>query len=376
MSALFLIAPTILQSTVFAGLLAESDPRHPVADRVLAYLFAVVALSLLVSLVPETDDSALSAALVLVALPLSLLYGPLTYTYAAALLGPAGAFDTGGSRRVGLWFSVGVALALPVAIVVASGVEGDALAPLAGVFAYTCAIAAIALFLVVNSLYLCRSWRVVWTAGKRGLDGRAVSAASLQLGRRVLLVVSVAWLIALLEDLPEILDFDPVVPPIFGAALDLVCVLAVGWLALAFRRTVGSSEPSQYHRYQRSVLPEEQVERIRKKLDHELAVNRIYLDPNLSLQKLAERVGCPTHKLTHFLNLHLGQTFHDCINKWRIAEACIRLRQSEETVLNISMDVGFNARSTFNAAFAKHMGMTPSDYRQQREAGAKPTPLQ
>jgi len=44
----------------------------------------------------------------------------------------------------------------------------------------------------------------------------------------------------------------------------------------------------------------------------------------------------------------------------------------DETVLNVAHDVGFNSRSTFNAAFKKHAGATPSQYREAAQTCPSP----
>jgi len=39
------------------------------------------------------------------------------------------------------------------------------------------------------------------------------------------------------------------------------------------------------------------------------------------------------------------------------------LRQPERPVLEIAQQVGFNSKSTFNAAFRQHAGVTPTQFR-------------
>jgi YesN/AraC family two-component response regulator len=65
-----------------------------------------------------------------------------------------------------------------------------------------------------------------------------------------------------------------------------------------------------------------------------------------------------------------GINFFDYVNGWRITDAKrLLLQDARQSVLGVGFEVGFNAKSTFNAAFRKHAGMTPSDWRQKNPIG-------
>jgi AraC-like DNA-binding protein len=68
----------------------------------------------------------------------------------------------------------------------------------------------------------------------------------------------------------------------------------------------------------------------------------------------------------------VGVNFFDFVNRHRATEARRLLVHSDLSVLEIGLEVGFNSRSTFNAAFKKHVGSSPSAYR----AGARNTRLE
>ena len=60
--------------------------------------------------------------------------------------------------------------------------------------------------------------------------------------------------------------------------------------------------------------------------------------------------------------------FFDFINQFRIDEARSILKNPEKkqfTVLEILYEVGFNSKSSFNTAFKKHTGLTPTQYRKK-----------
>ena len=63
------------------------------------------------------------------------------------------------------------------------------------------------------------------------------------------------------------------------------------------------------------------------------------------------------------------QAFFDFVNAHRIEAAKHQLTNDNDTTLAVALDVGFNSRSTFNAAFSKHAGTTPSAYRTLARVG-------
>ena len=67
--------------------------------------------------------------------------------------------------------------------------------------------------------------------------------------------------------------------------------------------------------------------------------------------------------ISHLFSMKLKVRFNDYINSLRINDACRQLRQTDKTVTEISECVGFNTLRTFNRAFIKQVGTSPSEYR-------------
>ena len=88
---------------------------------------------------------------------------------------------------------------------------------------------------------------------------------------------------------------------------------------------------------------------------------------NLSLSVLEKELHLNKYYISHILSnkLHIG--FNDYINSLRISGACKYLLKSDHTITEISELVGFNTLRTFNRAFIKQMGCTPSEYRNKRK---------
>ena len=79
--------------------------------------------------------------------------------------------------------------------------------------------------------------------------------------------------------------------------------------------------------------------------------------------------------LCHWSPTHFRRVFHDImgtspldfVNNTRITKACMMLRTTEDSILNISENVGFRSVSSFNRYFIKKMQMSPRDYRKQMQ---------
>ena len=96
-----------------------------------------------------------------------------------------------------------------------------------------------------------------------------------------------------------------------------------------------------------------------------------YLDPDLTLQILSEKLNIPTRSLSEVINFGLNQNFYDFINSYRVRESEILLLQENsdsKTILEIIYESGFNSKSSFHKAFKKHNGVTPTEFKKLKSA--------
>ena len=84
---------------------------------------------------------------------------------------------------------------------------------------------------------------------------------------------------------------------------------------------------------------------------------------DLSLSVLADKLGLNRYYISHLFSRKLGMRFNDYVNSLRISEACRMLLNSDDSVTDICFQVGFGTLRTFNRAFIRHTGRTPSEYR-------------
>lgn len=91
-----------------------------------------------------------------------------------------------------------------------------------------------------------------------------------------------------------------------------------------------------------------------------------FLDSSITLESMAEDLQISSGHLSRMINSELKTTFSDYINLLRVNEAKKYLLQSEfsnYTLVAIGLEAGFNSKTTFNNAFKKFAGITPSAFK-------------
>ena len=132
------------------------------------------------------------------------------------------------------------------------------------------------------------------------------------------------------------------------------------------RRYLVFLRESRSRAFRRSRLEGVDEGRISSGLSTLMVSEKIYLDEELSLGGLAERLGVHSHMLSEFLNRRLGKKFQHYVNGFRVQEACVLLREEKtRTVLSVAYMAGFNSKTAFQAAFRRETGMTPGEYRKR-----------
>lgn len=91
----------------------------------------------------------------------------------------------------------------------------------------------------------------------------------------------------------------------------------------------------------------------------------LFTDPDLSLIRLARKLGVPSRSLSSAINAHYGQNISRVINEYRIEYAKKRLLSSDDTIMDILLSAGFYTKSNFNREFSRVVGKTPSAYRKE-----------
>lgn len=123
-------------------------------------------------------------------------------------------------------------------------------------------------------------------------------------------------------------------------------------------------------KYANTGLKDEDAMRILTELEQLMQEQKIFLDPEITIDKLAGLANTNRHCLSQVLNERVRQSFYDFINQYRVNEAKKMLldpEYSSQKIASIAFDAGFNSLSTFNDVFRKMTGQTPSAYRKKQD---------
>ena len=295
-------------------------------------------------------------------------------------------------RGAHLWVILaGALLTMPLLLRAHMGTDyadpNDVATPLHSLFIHSTMLAAIFLFLCQVPYYLTACMRLLGNhVALSKTMFSVVEPSSVKTLRLLIFIVCTNWLVGLLRALHCLtLGAD--------AGLGIVfCVLEVSVTAAVvfalMRRTTTFSiedralaqeltqELTVSTKYARSALDLPARSRIRRKLTDAMTTGRLQRDCSVTLRGLCESLKENPHYVSQVINQDLATNFYDLIKKRRVEDAMNALvAEPDKSVLDIALEVGFNSKSTFNAAFRQHAGMTPSEFRHSRKNAEGPVQI-
>ena len=185
----------------------------------------------------------------------------------------------------------------------------------------------------------------------------------------LLTVVLGAWVLVVISLMADALVAAPLLAPAVAQALGLAAVWALSLFGL--RQTPGFDgrwlepqppEAQASPKYRKSALTPQQADRVAARIESVMREERLYLDPALSLPKLAARLNLSPNLVSQTLNERLGTSFFAYVNAWRIDAAAPLVLAGANSLLEIALEVGFNSKSAFYKSFHASFGMSPSSY--------------
>lgn len=153
----------------------------------------------------------------------------------------------------------------------------------------------------------------------------------------------------------------------------LASFLVLQLFLISYKVMLGSSffQPVVQVKYEKSALSEEIKQGLLQKLKAAEA-DRFYTQPSASLPSLAKQLHTSPHYLSQSLNECLGKSFFEYLAELRIQQAKAILAdpaQQHLKVDEVAEQVGYLSKSAFSAAFKKHTGLTPGQFRKNAFSG-------
>lgn len=105
------------------------------------------------------------------------------------------------------------------------------------------------------------------------------------------------------------------------------------------------------------------------RLSEHVEKEKLFLNSEITLNEVAKLLSTNTAFLSKAVNQHYNMNFSNYLNKFRIEEAKRLIDEGRQGILTfegIANSSGFVSRSSFNQAFKKFTGMTPTEYSEQK----------
>jgi adenylate cyclase len=118
-------------------------------------------------------------------------------------------------------------------------------------------------------------------------------------------------------------------------------------------------------KYKKSLLDPADLPARKGRLEQLMLDEKPYLDPDLTLRALAEKVGLTPNQLSQLLNEGFDRNFAEFVNGYRLEAFKTRVADPaarQLTILGLAYESGFNSKTVFNTYFRKMTGQTPKGY--------------
>lgn len=181
----------------------------------------------------------------------------------------------------------------------------------------------------------------------------------------ILLIIVVAWFNLVFFEFKNLIGITPF--------LYLLSVFFLAYFSLQQREVFDFSQTElnelasiKIHKKKTTKrVSGDRLKELNKKLKIVINSEKIYLENDLSLPKLAKSLNSSSNETSFIINELYQDNFYNFINKYRIEEAknlLLSEKYSQLNIVGIAYESGFNSKTTFNTTFKKYVGMSPTQF--------------
>ncbi len=173
----------------------------------------------------------------------------------------------------------------------------------------------------------------------------------------------VIWLVAITQSLTQIKYYNHWVIYIVIA----IWITVLGYMGLTQENVQPLNDLAKPNA---ASVDEGRFDEVDQKLQDLMNNDKLFLEPSLTIGELAKTSRYPEYLISLVINRKYHCTFREYINKLRVeaAQRMLKDLHNDNSILAIAYDSGFVSKSTFNNAFKRITGQTPSSFRQQHRS--------
>ncbi len=241
--------------------------------------------------------------------------------------------------------------------------------------AFCAALAPVALDIIVPATFVGYGVALLLATLKDGGDLPAVRLESGNVPKHLWQVIAASLLVSAASDILIVItqisgvhSWQPVIVTVFSS----MTLLALGLLSLS--RELNTHRSADTTATATTPPPAQQAAadaELMHTVSRLMQEQHLYLDPDLSLARLARKAATPAKALSATINRSCGENVSRHINRYRIEHACTLLRQGKPVTTTI-FECGFNTKSNFNREFLRVMKASPSQWLADQPATEPP----
>lgn len=369
------VVPTVIYSSMMGmTLFALFDVIHRPKQKQTLFLGGLLLL-LLIHILGElfiySGAYVLAPGLAGLQLPVRMLLGPALYFYAYSVMSPDKQLTRTAYFIALLGPIVVVLVMLPFLLIspedkLAMATPATRDAELFKIALFTCTFAMVS-FVVFTASYLIVTFRLQKQHRQQlMLRYSSIEKRSMDWFGSVLILWGGVWLLFTVEYSMSFIGLKWFGSGIVIPTLEAFVLLTFSHYALKQPALKESEKTPAVPKQPRTYALElAHMKQVADKLKRAMEDKQLYLEEDLSLKRLSDVTSVTENHISETLSQHLQTNFFQFVNGYRIEQAKSLLLTTEDNVSTIAYGVGFNSKSTFNAAFKKSTGTTPTSFRNQ-----------
>lgn len=191
--------------------------------------------------------------------------------------------------------------------------------------------------------------------------------------KKILILFSLTWLLVFVgisvNRVFEIISFREENVIIYISLIGFV--IALGYFGIK-QTNIFSDLKMEFDQEDFKTEPNEKHAELYSSIKNMMIHEKIFLETELSLDKLAQRMGSNTLYVSKAINFHANKNFFEFVNEYRVDELKEKLKDEsnvKESILQLALESGFNSKATCNRLFKQLTGKTPTQFRKDSFSG-------